>query len=126
MKKTREGMKQELEEKASEVIEKLLEWHDQHEEPDMTQIEEIVLALREEIGLAFAAEVIKGQEKARPVTEHCKSCGREMRHKGKKRKVIESGIGEIILEREYCYCAECGAGLFPPGSAVANSRDTQE
>jgi hypothetical protein len=119
-------MRQELEQKASEVIEKLLAWNDQHEEPDMTQIEEIVLALREEMGLAFVAQVLEGQEKTAPVREHCKGCGQEMRHKGKKRKVIESRIGEILLEREYCYCTECSAGLFPPGSTVEGRGDAQE
>ena len=126
MKKTRERMKQELEQKASEVIEKLLTWNDQHEEPDMTQIEEIILVLREEMGLAFATKLVEGQEKAAPVRECCQRCGREMRHKGKKRKVVESRIGEVILEREYCYCAECGAGLFPPGSTVEGRGDAQE
>ena len=106
MKKTRERMRQELEQKAS--------------------IEEIVLALREEMGLAFVAQVLEGQEKTAPVREHCKGCGQEMRHKGKKRKVIESRIGEILLEREYCYCAECSAGLFPPGSTVEGRGDAQE
>jgi predicted metal-dependent hydrolase len=126
MKKTRERMRQELEKKASEVIEKLLEWHDQHKTPDMTQIEGIVLALREEVGLEFAAKLIESQESTAPVTEHCQRCGREMRHKGKKRKSVESRVGEIVLEREYCYCAECSTGLFPPGSAVEGSGEAQE
>ena len=124
MKKTREQMKAELEKKASEVIERLLTWSDEHEMPDMTQIEEIVLTLREEIGVEFANELITGQEKVAPVREHCQSCGHEMRHKGKKRKVVESRIGEIMVEREYFYCKECGGGLFPPGSAVEGSGDT--
>ena len=64
MKKTREQMRVTLEKKASDVIERLLIWNDQHETPDMSQIEEIVLTLREEIGLEFANELIRGQEKA--------------------------------------------------------------
>ena len=126
MKKTREQMKQELERKASEVIEALLEWNEQHEASDMTQIEEIVLALRDEIGLEFASELIAGQEKTEPVIERCPRCGQEMRQKGKKHKRIESRLGELVLEREYYYCVACGAGLFPPGSTVEDSEDTQE
>ena len=126
MKKTREQMKEVLEKKASEVIERLLVWNDQHEMPDMTQIEEIVLTLREGIGVEFANELITGQGKVAPVTEHCQRCGREMRQKGKKRKIVESRIGEIVLEREYYYCTECGVGFFPPGSATEGREDTQE
>jgi len=124
MKKTREQMQEKLEKKASEVIERLLAWNDQHETPDMTQIEEIVLTLREEIGLEFANELIAGQDKVEPVTGHCQRCGQEMRHKGRKRKIVESRIGEIVVERGYFYCKECGGGLFPPGSAVEGSGDT--
>jgi predicted metal-dependent hydrolase len=126
MKKTREQMKEKLEKKASDVIEKLLTWNDQHKTLDMTQIEEIVLTLREEIGLEFANELITSQEKVALVTEHCQRCGQEMRHKGKKRKIVESRIGEIAVDREYFYCKACGAGLFPPGSTVEGSRNMQE
>ena len=123
MKRTREQMKAALEKKASEVIERLLAWNEQHETPDMTQIEEIVLTLRGEIGLEFANELIMRQEKVGSVTEHCQRCGQEMRHKGKKRKIVESRIGEIVVEREYFYCKACGGGLFPPGSTVEGSGD---
>lgn len=126
MKQTREQMKQELERKASEVIEALLEWNERHEAPDMTQIEEIVLTLRDEIGLEFASELIASQEKTEPVIERCPRCGREMRQKGKKPKLIESRLGELVLEREYYYCVACGAGFFPPGSTVEDSEDAQE
>ena len=126
MKKTREQMRVALEKKASDVIERLLIWNDQHETPDMSQIEEIVLTLRDEIGLEFVNELIRGQEKAAPVAEHCQRCGQEMRHKGRKRKIVESRIGEIAVDREYFYCKACGAGLFPPGSTVEGHGNTQE
>lgn len=83
MKKTREQMKQELERKAGEVIKALLEWNGQHEAPDMTQIEEIVLTLREAIGLEFASELIAGQEKTEPVIECFQDVGRKCITRGR-------------------------------------------
>jgi hypothetical protein len=95
------------------VIKKLLDWNEAHDEPDLTQIEDIVLELREELGLEFVASLMSSQEKVEPVVERCRVCGREMRNKGRKRKVVESRVGEIELERGYYYCPECGAGIFP-------------
>lgn len=118
MKKTREQLKQELTEKSAKIIEKLLDWNEENPAPDLAQIEEVVLKLREEMGLEMVGSVLKGQEKRNPVVERCKKCGKEMGSKGEKRKVIESQIGEIVMERGYYYCDECGAGIFPPGSAT--------
>jgi hypothetical protein len=126
MKKTREQMEKELEGKAKEVIKRLMDWNETHNEPDLTQIEDIVLELREELGKEFACSLISSQGKKEPVVERCGTCGREMRNKGRKRKVVESRIGEIVLERGYCYCTECGAGIFPPGSAVEGGGEAAE
>jgi hypothetical protein len=100
-------------EQSERVIKKLLDWNEAHEAPDLTQIEDIVLKLQEELGLEFAASLVSSQEKVEPVVERCRPCGREMRNKGRKRKVVESRVGGIELERGYCYCTECGAGTFP-------------
>ena len=126
MKKSREQLEKDLENKAKEVIKRLMDWNDAHAEPDLTQIEDIVLELREELGVEFAASILRNQEKVEPVTERCRTCGREMRNKGRKRKAVESRIGEIVLERGYCYCSECGAGIFPPGSTVEGGRAATE
>jgi hypothetical protein len=122
MKKTREQLKQELTTKSENVIEKLLDWNDANKAPDLGQLEAIILKLREEIGLEFAASILISQEKTTPVMEKCKTCGRELRNKGQKKKVVESQIGEISMERGYYYCGECGAGIFPPGSTTKGKR----
>ena len=126
MKKTREQVEKELENKARGVIKKLLDWNEDHDAPDLTQIEDIVLELREELGKEFAASLVSSQEKVEPVVERCGTCGREMRNKGRKRKVVESRVGGIELERGYYYCPECGAGIFPPGSTVESGGKTAE
>jgi DNA-directed RNA polymerase subunit RPC12/RpoP len=124
MKKTRGQMEKELEGKTKEAIKKLLDWNEAHAAPDLTQIEEIVLELREEVGKGFAASLVSSQEKVAPVEERCGTCGQEMRNKGRKRKVVESRVGEIDLERGYYYCPECGVGIFPPGSTVEGRGET--
>lgn len=126
MKKSRPQMEKELEGKAQEIIKRLLDWNETHPAPDLTQIEDIVLELREQVGLEFAASLLNNQEKAEPVAERCQKCGREMHNKGRKRKIVESRIGGVELERGYYYCPECGAGLFPPGSTVAGGEAQTE
>jgi DNA repair exonuclease SbcCD ATPase subunit len=125
MKKTREQVKQELTNKSVDVIEKLLDWNEANKAPDLAQIEAIILELRAEMGLEFAASLLLSQETAAPVVEKCKTCGKEMRNKGQKKKVIESQIGGIVMERDYYYCGECGAGIFPPGSTAKGKRRTK-
>lgn len=122
MKKTREQLKQELTNKSAEVIEKLLDWNEENKAPDLAQIETIILRLREEMGLEFATSLLMSQETIAPAVEKCKTCGQEMRNKGQKKKVVESQIGEIVMERGYYYCGECGAGIFPPGSTAKSKR----
>jgi uncharacterized protein with PIN domain len=126
MKKTREQMKKELRERSDEIIERLLNWHETHNAPDLTQIEEIVLELRKELGQAFAASLVESQERTDPVRAVCPSCGQEMRNKGRKRKIVESRVGGLELERGYYHCPECGAGIFPPGRPVEGDRETTE
>ena len=122
MKKTRLQLQQELEQKSKGIITKLLDWNDEHGAPDLSQIEEIILKLREEMGLEFAASLLNSQETTALVVEKCKTCGKEMRKKGQKKKVVESQIGELVVERGYYYCGECGAGIFPPGSTAKSKR----
>ena len=122
MKKTRLQLQQELEQKSKGIITKLLDWNDENKAPDLAQIETIILNLREEMGLEFAASLLMSQETMAPAVEKCKTCGQEMRNKGQKKKVVESQIGEIVMERGYYYCGECGAGIFPPGSTAKSKR----
>jgi hypothetical protein len=122
MKKTRMQLQEELEQKSKGIITKLLDWNDAHAAPDLSQIEEIILKLREEMGLEFARSLLKNQEQAAPIVEKCKTCGKEMRNKGQKQKTVVSQLGELELERGYYYCGECGAGIFPPGSATQGKR----
>lgn len=119
MKLTRTQKKAELAKVADELIEQLLDWDEANRAPNLTQIEDEVLELRQRFGQGLAGVVAAGQEAGQPVESPvCASCGKEMRYKGQKGRDVESRLGELEAERGYYYCAACKSGLFPPGRAT--------
>jgi transcription initiation factor IIE alpha subunit len=117
----RELRKARLIARAEQVINELLEWSEQTERPNLTQIEDKVLELRERFGEEMAREVIDEQEAKRAVPgPACPQCGREMSYKGQKGITPQTWVGKIEVERGYYHCPECKEGLFPPGSAVGH------
>ena len=115
MRKT-QRVKGELMKEAESIIDELLAWEAEVEKPNLGQIEEVVLELRERLSQKMAESVIAGQEENRPVPgPMCGECGAEMRYKGQKSKRVKSWVGQLELGRGYYYCAGCGAGDFPPG-----------
>ena len=108
---------------AEKEIEKLLDWMEATEAPDLGVIEKQVLELRKRIGEEMTAEVIGGQGTVKPVpSPECPQCKQEMHDKGLKEKEISSLIGEVNLERGYYYCDHCRNGLFPPRQATRRGR----
>jgi hypothetical protein len=127
MKKSREQLKVEFIAEAEELFDELMEWDEQNEKPNLTQIEEIVLALRKRFGERIAQKVIMGQEERQPAEKvPCPACGREMENKGMKNNQVETQIGNLKIERGYYYCPDCKQGLFPPGSATDALGETVE
>ena len=119
MKRTRDQLKAELLSEAEEVIDELLEWHEDTEGPTLTEIEDVILKLRQRFGKRMAKVVVGDQEAVRPVPGPlCETCGQEMHYKDMKAVTVEGRTGENRIERAYYYCNRCRSGLFPPGSAV--------
>jgi hypothetical protein len=124
---SREQLRAELLAEAEEVIDALLEWHEGSSEPTLTEIEEVVLALRKRLGQRMSGIVLQEQEAVQPVPgPACPECGREMHYKGLKKAQIEGRTGVTELERGYYYCRDCGRGLFPPGSAIGTADQALE
>jgi hypothetical protein len=116
MKRTRQEKKERLMKKAEVVIEQYLEWEEIHTEPNLTQIEEVIMRLRKELGQEMAQIILEEQGARAPVPgPQCPECGKEMRYKGQKGNQVESRIGKLEIERGHYYCRECKAGSFPPG-----------
>ena len=116
MRRTREQMKAQLRAEADAVIEQLLDWHEETAAPDLLQIEEWVLQLRERLGQRMAESVIAAQDASQLVEASvCRQCGERMAYKDQKSIQAETRVGLVKIERGYYYCARCKSGLFPPG-----------
>ena len=127
MKKSQEKMKAEFMAEAEALFDELMIWDDETHEPDLTQIEEIVLQLRKRFGEQVAQAVIQRQEKRQPAEKmYCPRCGGEMVTKGEKNNRVETRVGLMEIERGYFYCPKCKQGLFPPGSTVEDLGETLE
>jgi hypothetical protein len=116
MEGNREQKRARLLAKAEQLIEEYLVWEERHPRPDLTQIEDIALKLRKELGKEIAQLALEDQAASKPVPgPNCPECGQEMHYKGEKGNQFESRVGGLDLERGYYYCPACKAGLFPPG-----------
>ena len=104
-----------LEAAAAALIEELLEWDEQNEKPNLTQIEDVALELRQRFGQEVALTLAAGQVARQPAEAPvCATCGKAMRSKGEKTKTVESRAGGLEIERGYYYCRDCESGNFPP------------
>jgi uncharacterized protein with PIN domain len=110
-----ERRKARLMEQAESLIDEFLDWTDETAEPNLTQIEDKILALRKQFSEEMAREAIEAQEAKQPaIGPRCPQCGKEMRYKGQKRVTPQTWVGEVAFERGHYYCAECKVGFFPP------------
>jgi hypothetical protein len=116
MKPTRQQQESRLEQYAEQLIRELLDWEEETEEPNLTQIEEKVLDLRLRFGQELARAAIEAQEAKQPVPgPRCKQCGQEMTYKGQKLVGPQTWLDKVEYERGYYYCEQCRVGFFPLG-----------
>jgi len=85
MKTSQEKLKAEFLAKADVLFDELMTWDEQTSEPNLTQIEEIVLRLRQQLGEQMTQAVIARQEKRQPAeTVRCPKCQGVAEPKGQK------------------------------------------
>lgn len=119
MDKSRGELKAKLMKEAERAIDDLLDWHLSTGEPNLGQVEEKVLELRQSLSEQMSQTVIEAQAAVRPVPgPSCEQCGAEMRYKGQKALQVSSWVGDLQLDRGYYYCEQCRIGLFPPRSTT--------
>jgi hypothetical protein len=119
MRHTRKQKREQLLAEAQSVIEEFLDWEEKTDKPNLTQIEDVVLRLRERLGQRMAEVATADQEAKQPAeAPKCATCGAPMRYKGQKGTEVGSRIGELEIERGYYHCARCESGLFPPGQSA--------
>lgn len=101
---------------ATGMYEELRQWRSKHPAASFDEIAaQVTLRRRELMGQLLRqlacqygdGEVIEGVR--------CAECGAGMSYKGKPQRGVEHLEGETELERAYYYCAQCEAGIFPPG-----------
>ncbi len=115
MKQMREELRGELRQKADKLIEEALDWYEKSQMPTMSDIEEETLRIRKSFSEKIAQVLVQGQGSVHPKEEQiCSKCLQVMKYKGKKKKTIDSLIGEVRVERAYYHCPTCKGGNFPP------------
>ena len=116
MRHSRTELKAALQAEAELAIDELLNWAEGQSAPTLTEIEEVILKLRQRLSVQMAQAVIDAQDAVRPVPgPRCPTCQGEMHYKDRKGNTVESRVGPLGLQRGYYYCAHCRRGLFPPG-----------
>jgi hypothetical protein len=115
MKRSREQKRDELLKAAQAMIEELLDWEERTAQPNLRQIEETVVQLRQKLGQRMAEVVIADQDAVQPAeAPGCPKCGERMRYKGQKHKAVESRLGTLAIQRGYYHCRRCQQRIFPP------------
>jgi hypothetical protein len=115
MRHTREQKRTELLKAAEAMIEEFLDWEEQANKPNLTEIEDEVLRLRRQLGQQMAEVAVADQDAVQLVEAPlCPQCGERMRYKGQKRHSVESRVGTLALRRGYYHCSRCRERVFPP------------
>lgn len=118
----RKDFDEQWEEVAAEVLSGMKEWRMQHPKASLKEIER---ALDQQLGkmrvrmlrdaaLASAAADMRAAEARERVV--CQECGGRLVERGVAVRQLVTQQNQVLeLERSYCVCSECGAGVFPPG-----------
>jgi len=85
---------------AEALIEQMLDWSENTVKPNLTQIEDMALDLRQQFGQALSENEIAAQENVAPIAlPNCSQCDKAMRPKGPKPKTVLTRVGELKLQR---------------------------
>ena len=104
-------------------LERFVAWDEAKPSCTFGEIEEQAMAVGRAVTQAMmkwavAEEEAKAQRGTASPESTCKVCEKRMRYGGRKKREIESKVGQMEIERGYYHCVTCGAGFFPPGWAI--------
>lgn len=116
MRRSREQMHQELMAEAESAIDEFLRWREGSAPPTLTEVEDIVLKLRGQLGKRMVEILAEGEEATQPAEAPlCPRCQERLRYRGQKGVTVESRTGPLRVQRGYYHCQQCGSGFFPLG-----------
>ena len=115
MTSSEEEIKAQLMAEAEAAIDKLMAQRREQTTLTLTEIEDMALGFRQELGEKATQALAESVQSERVPGPSCPICGKEMHNKGRKRRHVVTRSGEIKLERTYYYCEHCKQGFFPSG-----------
>ncbi len=101
-----------------EILTGLREWHRQHPQATMAEIERETMQRMAKLQARMIEELSQElpTDRKEAVSETCPTCGNLMQRRGQRtRKLRGPGEQDIQLKREFWVCPVCGTGIFPPG-----------
>lgn len=116
---TAEELKAQLLAEAEATIDKLLAKRSPANKITMREISQLAIESGQHVQTAVLQTLVKASESESRVHQQevpvCPHCGTSMSHKGKRTRHVVSEGGETTVARDYYYCSQCKAGVFPPG-----------
>jgi len=110
-----DDLKTRLMAEAEAAIDRMLAKRKPQADLTLTEIEDLALAMRQEVGERTTQLLAEVSGEAIGPGPQCPMCGEEMHSKGRKRRRVVTRSGEIDVERTYYYCERCKQGFFSPG-----------
>ena len=109
-------LKAHLVEQYARQLDEMLDQIDEGQALHLTEIEEMALKLRREVGQDVVETLTENEsgQRQQAVDVVCRECQHTMHFKGRKKKWFKTRSGEVQLERAYYYCHQCRKGHFPP------------
>lgn len=111
----KKALKARLLKRYSEQLDVILEQVDDNKRLHLTEIEELALQARQDVGQSITGELVTTESQKREGDMPCPECQKLMRYKGIKKKWVKTRTGDVQVERPYYYCEHCRTGHFPPG-----------
>ena len=109
-------------EASDEIIAGMTDWRVQHPRATLREIEaaldERLARLRAKMltDLALRSPAADWRTAGPAAEEKCPHCGHRLRVGGEHQRRLQTHGGqEIVLNRQYGVCPQCGESLFPPG-----------
>ena len=114
MKLDKKALKAKLLEQYQSHLDEVLDQLDDNHGFHISEIEDIALELRQEVGEDVTIALTQEESQQMEVDVVCLTCHQQMRAKGRKEKWVKTRTGDVRVSRAYYYCETCQTGHFSP------------